>query len=172
MEFDSLLAAAVTFHHVLRGPRERITNWTHTEAHTLKLKSPAQRSDAISADPDKRWGEPGLDLQIPVGSVQPWSKWRSQPLVWCKTLAQRGCNCAKGLVAQEWGGGMSVSVSTEAAWPWFTVTAALGMWGQQADRQARCLWSLFAPPSVLHLRALLRAGHWIHLEWLRTSSTF
>lgn len=27
-----------------------------------------------------------------------------------------------------------VSVSMEAAWPWFTVTAAPGMWGQQARR--------------------------------------
>lgn len=40
------------------------------------------------------------------------------------------------------------------------------------DRQGCCLWSLFAPPSVLHLRALLSARHWIHLEWLRITVHF
>lgn len=47
-----------------------------------------------------------------------------------------------------WGRGRGwVSVSTEAARPWFTVTAAPGMWGQQA-RRARLLPLIFICSTV------------------------
>lgn len=53
------------------------------------------------------------------------------------TLAQRGC-CHVKEVGDPY---------MEAAWPWFTVTAAPGMWGQQA-RQARLLPLIFICSTV------------------------
>lgn len=91
-----------------------------------------------------------------------------------KRLAHRGCNSVEGVGGPE-------------------VVSKGGRWGERAAAWARklhgcdslwqhhlacedsgpgrqgccCLWSLFAPPSVLHLRALLSVRHWIHLEWFR-----
>lgn len=92
---------------------------------------------------------------------------------WYETLAQRGCNDVTGVGGPRWwwGGGGS-------AWAW-KLHGRDSLWqhrlaceDSRPGRQGCSLWSLFAPPSVLHFRALLSARHWIHLERLRSLSTF
>lgn len=76
---------------------------------------------------------------------------------------------SRGLVALRcWGKGVGVgvvSMSTEAAWPWFTVTAPPGMWGQQA-RRARLLPLIFICSTVCFAFKSLAEREALDTPWM------
>lgn len=126
----------------------------------------------LRADPDVDQCEGSLAPLCPQGRLELLTLSGFNPV--CVRVDvrhwQRGCNSVKGVG----GSGVAVCVyvyvcvcvvggvriSIEAAWLWFSVTAPLGMWGQQA-RQARlpplifiCFTVCFAFKSLAEREAL------------------
>lgn len=168
------------------SPCPKRQSWINHYDTTEMLNRLAQCSNS---EHDKRgfWGAWSWETSGSFGSsgsIRAWSD-RGSPihylvLTLCVSVDMRhwhigAATVSRGLVALGGDGGVG---GWWSAWAW-KLHGRDSLWqhrlaceDSRPGGQGCSLWSLFAPPSVLHFRALLSARHWIHLEWLRSLSTF